>query len=81
MRGEAAKKTKPTWLAPPARAAPSVSAVVRPQILVKTGMGSLYCDVCGAEGVVSYTSPVARAVATYRILVGLDGRSTVAAAG
>ncbi len=34
-----AKKTRPTWLAPPATAAWTVSGVDRPQILAVTGMG------------------------------------------
>src|SRR5262245_29579224 len=37
-RGEAAKKTKPTMSAPASSAASSASGVVRPQILITTGM-------------------------------------------
>lgn len=37
-RGEAGKKTKPTWLAPPPRAASSVAGDVNPQILAVVGM-------------------------------------------
>src|SRR5690606_35497842 len=36
------KKTKPTWLAPPAMAASSVSGVERPQILAVTGMAAAF---------------------------------------